>query len=189
MSKKDRYTGIIHAVASVILTTAMATEIVGGFIRGGSFKLDGLLILGYSTLNLPVSWQLISRRATNIHRFIALPFAVTAVAAALLPLIVIAKQPNQPDYFLIALLGITAAAEFKLAWDYWINKCPGRTSKLILGLLCIALLFLTLVMVAGSMEDGTVYYTMIAIPAASAICHMCLLIRSIGKKNEEESIA
>ena len=182
MSKKDRYTGIIHAVASVILTAAMATEIVGGFTHGGRFKLDGLLILGYFALNLLVSWQLISCHATNIHRIIALPFAVTAVAAAVLTFMEIA---NQPDYFLIALFGITAAAQFKLAWDYWVNGHPGRTSKLILGLLCIALLFLALIFVAASVEDGTVYYTMIAIPAASAICHMCLLIRSTGMMKEE----
>lgn len=185
ISKRYRYTGIVYAAASVIMTLVLICMIAGVFIRDVAFAMDKFLLyaalLAYCGLNILISWQLNSEKALP-HRTIALQFAVKAILAAVLAVTPFLFQPN---YFSVAMLGMTAAMEAKIAWDYLKYRNPDRLSKLILGLFGFAQLVLALVFVAVIFEDGEVDYPSIILPLASAVRHVCLLIHSLGVKKEE----
>lgn len=188
-SKKDRYTGIVHAAAAVLMSAMLIIMITDVFINNPDFALDNLLLyaalLAYCVLNMLISWQINSQRSMHSHLLIALQFSVKAVPAAGLAAAVLIQQY---DYFSSAMLGITAAMEFRLAWDYLKYRQPGRTSKYILGLFCLAQLCLALLFVMVSIEDNVMDYPSIVLPATSVICTCCLLIRSAGSANEEVKI-
>ena len=185
ISKKDRYASIVHAAASVMMTIVLIYMIAGVFIRNAGFAMGNLLLyaalLAYCGLNILVSQQLNSEKASP-HRAIALQFAVKAIPAAVLA---VASMLDQPNYFSAAMLGMTAAMEAKIAWDYWKYRNPERLSKFILGLFGFAQIILALLFVMVFIEDETADYPAIIMPVASAVCYICLLIRSFGSKKEE----
>lgn len=183
ISKKDRYAGIAHAAASVTMTLVLIYMITGVFIRNAGFAMGNLLLyaalLAYCVLNILVSQQLNSEKASP-HRTIALQFAVKAIPVAVLA---VASMLDQPNYFSAAMLGMTAAMEVKLAWDYWKYRNPDRLSKFILGMFSFAQLALALIFVMVFIEEEAADYPAIIMPMASAVCYVCLLIRSFGSKS------
>jgi len=185
ISKKDRYAGIVHAAASVIMTLLLIYIIADVFVRDASFVMGNLLLyiamLVYCGLNILVSQQLNSEKAL-LHRIITLQFAVKALPAAVLA---VASMLDQPNYFSAAMLGITAAMEAKIAWDYWKYRNPDRLSKFFLGLFSFAQLVLALLFMMVSIEDEAADYPAIILPVMSAVCYICLLIRSFGSKKKE----
>lgn len=185
ISKKDRYAGIAHAAASVTMTLVLIYMIAGVFIRNASFAMGNLLLyaalLAYCGLNLLVSRQLNSEKASP-HRTIALQFAVKAIPAAALA---VASMLDQPNYFFAAMLGMTAAMEAKIAWDYWKYRNPDRLSQFFLGLFSFAQLALALIFVMVFIEDEAADHPAIIMPVASAVCYIGMLIRSFGSKKEE----
>lgn len=186
ISKKDRYTSVVHATASVMMTLVLIYMIAGVFIRNAGFAMGNLLLyvalFTYCGLNMLVSWRLNSASALQVHWVIALQFAVKAISAVVLAALAMTGQPN---YFSAAMLGMTAAMEAKIAWDYWRYRNPDRVSKLFLGLFSFAQLVLALIFVMAFLEREAADYPPVIMPVASAVCYICLLIRSFGSKKEE----